>query len=125
MRHNLIVEKIRDSVPSGTVIPKPNSKAEFFVKSWGRRRGEQALVYAIPNHKDPERPHEKGITQTEFERAYVELQRAGALTRTWFNKNLPKCAEEGSCNYTTVGGIFELLGEAKYLGKGIYARCNK
>ena len=118
----MIVEKIRGSVSPGTVIPKPKAKADFVVKAWGRRRGEQALVYAIPNHRNPKKPHEKGITETEFERAYEELQRSGELTHAWFKKNLPKCAEEGSCNYTTVGGIFELLGEARYLSKGVYAR---
>jgi len=116
----MIVEKILQSVPPGTVIPKPEAKGDFVVKAWGRRRGERSLIYSIPNHRNPGRPYEKGITETEFERAYEELRSSGELTRTWFAKNLPGCAKEGSCNYTTLGGIFELPGEAMYSSRGVY-----
>lgn len=118
----MIVERIQQAVLSGAVIPKPEAKADFVVKAWGRRRSERALIYLIPNHGNPGRPHEKGITETEFELAYEELRSSGELTRTWFVKNLPGCAKEGSCNYTTLGGIFELLGEATYSSRGVYKR---
>ena len=65
----MIVERIRGTVLPGTLIPKPEATADFVIKAWGRRRGERALVYYIPNHKDPLKPHEKGITETEFTRA--------------------------------------------------------
>jgi hypothetical protein len=116
----MIAERILESVSLGTVIPKPEAKVNFVVKGWGRRRGERALVYSIPNHRNPENPYEKGITESEFERAYEELRSSGKLTRDWFNKNLTACAKEGSCNYTTIGGIFELLGEATYSTRGLY-----
>jgi hypothetical protein len=38
----------------GTVIPKPEAKDDFTVKGWGKRNGEAALIYFIPNHNDPE-----------------------------------------------------------------------
>ena len=118
----MIVEKIRRAIPPGTVIPKPKAKAEFVVKAWGRRRGEPALIYTIPNRKNPTKPSEKGVTESELERAYEQLQRSEQLTHAWFKKNFPKCMKEGPCNFTTIGGIFELLGEARYSTRGVYTR---
>lgn len=118
----MIVERIKASIGSGTVIPKPVATADFIVKTWGKRRGEPALIYRIPNHSNPRKPHEKGVTASEFERAYAELQKSGEFTRSWFDKHLSECAAEGACNFTTIGGIFELLGEAAYSSRGVYER---
>jgi len=109
-----VLPEIRSRIASGAVIPKPAATADFTVKGWGRRRGEPALVYLIPNHSDPGRPYEKGITETEFERCFQQLIRSGGITRAWFNTNLPACAKEGPCNFTTMGGIFVLLGLARH-----------
>ena len=119
----MIVDQIRLKLLSGVVIPKPAATADFIVKGWGRRRGDVALVYLIPNHTDPEKPHEKGITEEEFEVAYTQLTKAGELTRSWFNASLPACAKEGACNFTTVGGVFQLLGVAEYSRLGVYLHC--
>lgn len=116
----MIEERIRKLILPGTVLPKPEAKADFVVKSWGTRRGEAALVYCIPNHGNPRRPHQKGVSVSEFESAFAELHRSGEFTRAWFTKHLANCAKEGSCNYTTIGGVFELLGEAKYSKRGVY-----
>lgn len=116
----MIVEKIRASTRPGTVIPKPEAKADFRVKGWGERRGEPALIYSIPNHQNPNAPHHKGETQSEFEKAYQVLQRTGEFSRSWFNQYLPARAKEGGCNFTTIGGIFQLLGLAEYSERGTY-----
>lgn len=91
------------------------------------RRGEPALIYTIPNNRNPQKPYEKGITATEFERAREELVRSGQLTRPWFLERLPRCIDEGECNFTTLGGLLVLLGEAVYEGAGVYLRvpCKK
>lgn len=116
-------QKIK-SLPAGTVIPKPESENNFTVKGVGMRRGEAALVYRIPTNNPIKYPrgHEKGVTFTEFYEAYTVLQETSSLTREWFDKNLPECAKEGGCNFTTIGGIFELLGIASYSGHGTYTR---
>jgi hypothetical protein len=116
----MIVERIKESILFGAVIPKPEAKADFVVKGWGNRRAEPALIYLIPNHGDASKPHQKGITESEFEMAFSELVSSGTLTRRWFNQYLSNCAKEGACNFTTIGGIFELLGEAAYSGRGVY-----
>lgn len=108
-----VIARIRTIAP-GAVIPKPAATADFTVKGWGRRRGEEALVYFIPNHGTPTRPHQKGVTVSELRRCAEQLHRTGAMTRAWFNTALPACAKEGACNFTTIGGLFELLGIARY-----------
>lgn len=115
----MLIENIR-ALREGTIIPKPKAKSEFKIKAWGTRRGEPALVYLIPNHTNPQSPYEKGVTVSEFERAYFEFVINGYLTRKWFNLTLAECAKEGPCNYTTIGGIFELLGMVRYGGHGRY-----
>ena len=116
----MILERVKSEISSGATIPKPNAKGEFLVKGWGRRRGQSALIYTIPNHKKPSRPYQKGICASEFEAAYRELKSSGEFSRQWFNSNLSACAKEGGCNFTTIGGVFELLGEARYAGNGVY-----
>ena len=79
-------------------------------------------MYRIPNLRDPKHPQEKGVTDSEFALTYDQFNDTGTLTREWFNRNLPGCAQEGSCNFTTIGGVFELLGEASWAECGVYRR---
>ena len=118
----MIAELIRLNLKPGIVIPKPEAKGDFTFKGWGKRRNQPALIYTIPNHADAARPYEKGVTEREFEAAYNQLMRSDFLTREWFNNALPACAKEGGCNFTTIGGLFELLGLAEYSSRGRYAR---
>jgi hypothetical protein len=104
---------------SGREIPKPEAKESFLIKGMGVRRGEDALIYTIPSHTG-RRPYEKGITLSEFSSAFSELNSSGELTRSWFNKNLQQCAKEGGCNFTSIGGVFEMLGLAIYAERGRY-----
>ncbi len=115
----MIVERIRREVHQGAVVPKPASTRDYVVKGWGRRRGEDALIYRIPNRRNPGRSYEKGITESEFEEAYRHLRKDGAISRKWFDRKLQACAKEGGCNFTTLGGIFELLGITIYT-RGMY-----
>ncbi len=110
----MIVERIRREVRPGAVVPKPETARDYIVKGWGRRRGEDALIYLIPNLTDPKNPYEKGITISEWEQAHRQLQENGEISRQWFNRNMPACAKEGGCNFTTIGGVFELLGIVTY-----------
>jgi hypothetical protein len=115
-----IIDKIKQTIKLNTVIPKPIAKSDFVVKGWGKRRGEEALIYWIPNHKNAQKPYEKGITVSEWQQAYERISKGESFTRQWFNQNMSNCAKEGGCNFTTIGGIFELLGLAEYHELGIY-----
>ena len=118
-----LTQKIK-SLPAGTVIPKPESKKAYTIKGLGESRGEDALVYKIPKN-DPEKhskESEKRITFTAFYKAYMVLQETSQFTREWFNESLPDFAKDGGCNFTTIGGIFKLLGIAAYSKSGTYTR---
>ena len=101
-----IERELREKITPGTLIPKPKAKGGFIVKGWGIRRGENALIYLIPNWTEPTKTHQKGITTSEWKQAIERLT----------------CAKEGSCNFTTIGGIFELLGYAYYAPPGVYRK---
>lgn len=116
-----ILPKLQRLSP-GTVIPKPEAKDEFTVKGWGKRNGETALIYFIPNHSDPLKPHEKGITAGEWEEAYRQLLNTGGFTKKWFDSHMPRCSKEGSCNFTTIGGIFSMFELAVYETRGEYRK---
>jgi hypothetical protein len=86
----------------------------------GKRRGERALIYTIPNHRTPMEPYEKGVTVSEWKEAFEHLMEAGDFTRSWFVQAMPACNKEGGCNFTTTGGIFELLGYAAYKSRSAW-----
>ncbi len=111
---NGIIHEVKRTLLPGTNIPKPSSKGTYKVKGWGTRRGEEALIYMVPNLNDPSAPYEKGVTISELRLAYEQLQQKGEFSRKWFDSNLKGCAAEGGCNFTTMGGIFEVLGKARY-----------
>lgn len=120
----MVLDEILRVTPKGTIIPKPRSRGTYVVKGLGRRRGEKALIYTIPNRNNPHKPHEKGVTVSELQQSYAQLIGSGAFTRQWFQKTLPECNAEGSCNFTTIGGLFVLLGKAAYEGPGTYRRLD-
>lgn len=115
-----IIKLITSKFQPNTKIPKPFSQSDYFIKGWGFRRGERALIYKIPNHKNPLKPHEKGITVNEFEIAYKRIRSGKDLEKKWFKTNLTGCDKEGSCNFTTLGGIFQELGLVTYDQLGVY-----
>jgi hypothetical protein len=114
-----IIAQIERTVAPGTVIPKPQARNDFLVKGWGMRRGQRALIYTIPNHKISTKPYEKGVNVSEWAQAFDRLVTAGEFSRSWFKQSMPACAKEGDCNFTTIGGVFELLGHATY-DRGAY-----
>lgn len=42
-----IVQEVK-RLSTGNIIPKPDAKADFVVKGWGIRRGEEALILSNP-----------------------------------------------------------------------------
>jgi len=115
----MIVEQIRAKAKPGVVIPKPEAKSDFIIKGWGRRRGEEALIYYVPNHENRDRPNQKGVNISEWEKAYSRVMSGEDFSRQWFGKNMTACFDEGDCNFTTIGGIFQLLDLVDY-ERGVY-----
>jgi len=118
-----VLADIERLIRPGTAIPKPESEGNSVVKRlWGTRRGQPALVYSMPNHKNPAAPHEKGVNKPEWVQAAKHLAVAGNFTRSWFNEAMRECKDEGDCNFTTIGGVFELLGYAVYERPAVYRK---
>lgn len=115
----MIIEKIKQ-LKIGTRIPKPNSQEPYIILGWGKSRGERALRYSIPKKQTSKKQNIKRIRASDFEKAYKSLKSGGQFTRNWFEINMPDCAKDGGCNFTTIGGIFELIGVAYYDSPGIY-----
>ncbi len=111
----MIFQQVKSIAKSGTLLPGTN----YTVKGLGKRRGETALVYRIPNNTGSGTHYEKGVTESEFEQAYGKLVGTGAFTRKWFNANLSACAKDGPCNFIAIGKTFVLLGIADS-GRGKY-----
>jgi hypothetical protein len=113
------------NLPSGTIIPKPSGTSEFRVKGIGMRSREDALVYRVPNRQNPSQPHEKGITMSEFQAAYIKIASDGVFTKVRFDQNLMRCSREGSCNFTTIGGLLCEFGVAAYDARGTYRKDSR
>lgn len=118
-----IIGKIEDWALAGAEIPKPETDSVYRVKGWGRRRGERALIYFIPNRANRGQPHEKGVTESEWKQAYDRLASEGELRHSWFRRSMVRCHREGACNFTTIGGVFVALGIAVRHGRGIYGKA--
>ena len=116
----MVIERIKAKCPPGTVIPKPQSADKYVIKGWGKSRGEDAIVYQLPMKPYSKKASTKRIPVSAFMRTFDKLTNNGEISRTWFRKEFPDLDKDGSCNFTTIGGIFILLGEAVYMGEGFY-----
>jgi hypothetical protein len=113
MNDTKIFQHIRTEVSPGTRLPGTN----YVVKGFGKRRGEDALVYTIPNTRNPRARSEKGVAQSEWRRAQRQLMDTGELSRAWFSETMRSATAE-PCNFTVIGKVFVLLGLADYKERG-------
>ena len=118
-----IIDRLGAEIAPGTPIPKPETDETYRVKGWGVRRGERALIYLVPNRNDASKPYPKGVTVPEWELACERLATTGELRSSWFTSTFPEASRRSPCNFTTIGGVFELLGLAVRDGRGAYRRA--
>lgn len=102
-----IFSRIKEEIAPETVIHN-----EWKMKRHGIRRGKDALIYTMPGGR------EKGIKESEWNKAYNELMTTGCFRRSWFKKNMESCNREGGCNFNAIGGVFSIMGIARSGGKG-------
>jgi len=109
----LLIQQIKNLTPPGTILEKPDSSS--MVLSWGvNRKGEECMTYLFGGR------YRKTVTTSEILDSYSELVANDRFTRAWFTANLSS-AKSAPCNYTTIGALFKLLGEAEYQ-RGTYQR---
>jgi hypothetical protein len=119
----MIIENIKTNVPPGTIIPKPRSREVYLVIGWKTNKsGEEVLEYSIPARSDTMKRSTKRIPSSVFREAYEVLCDKGEITKDWLASTFPKVDACGGCNFTTLGGIFQLLGLAEWEKPGVYRR---
>lgn len=60
------------------------------------------------------------VTYDVLEQCYIQLQ-----SRKWFNDTFPSIARTSSCNFTTIGGLFQHFNLAMYERHTYKRVCNK
>jgi len=103
----MIINQIKNNIKEGDVIHKSKTNKKFIVRGWGKSRGENALFYLIPNSKNSNKPYPKGITESDFEKAYQQIIKNGIFSRKWFNQNMMESKKVSPCNFIIIGSIFE------------------
>ncbi|MDE0693465.1 MAG: hypothetical protein OXI55_14645 [Gammaproteobacteria bacterium] len=76
----------------------------------------------MPNHTGGTR-HRKTVTESEWAEAYQRLVEEGEFTRAWFREAMVDCNANGPRNFTTIGGVFKLIGIAEYAFPGTYTKA--
>jgi len=121
----MIIELIKSKVPPGTIIPKPQSKKVYPVTGWKHnRQGKEVLEYSIPTKSGTGKQQKKTIFSEVFEAAYEALCSKRDITKDWLANTFPKVNAAGGCNFTTLGGIFEILNLVERAGRGVYRRLS-
>ena len=116
-----LLRDVERLVQDQKVVPKPQSPETYRLVSIGESRGARALVYELPKRPGSKSVSTKRIPLSAIEECASRLLETGSLTRTWFVEHYPKLEKDGTCNFTTVGGVLQLLGLARYSGPGEYA----
>jgi hypothetical protein len=90
--------------PPGARLPG----TAYVVKRCGKRHHEEAIVYYIPNSKQPTKPDEKGFSSSELCHAYSQLLSTKEFTRVWFNSEIERGKFSGGapCNFLAIGAVF-------------------
>lgn len=111
-----IIELVKERIVPGTTIPRPKSK-DLIVKKWTDSNGG-GITYSTLSYR-------KTVTIYELVAAYEQLMSIeGQITRQWFEKSVTH-SKSRPCNFTALGGIFVVLGLAKYVKPGIYRIVDK
>lgn len=118
----MILERIRNTVKPGTEIARPHSTKTFTVVRWSKVHGEPAMVYRSPMKPGTRMFLEKRIAASMFTRCFEELARSGEITKPWFEQSFPDLKTGQNSHFTALGGVLELLGEARYVRPGVYKR---
>jgi hypothetical protein len=102
-----VLADIKRSIRRDTVIPKPEAQSGDYIveELWGESRGEDALVYSIPSRTPGARRNRKRVRKSEWVQAAKHLTAAGDFRHSWFKQFMPECYNDGTCNFTAIGGF--------------------
>jgi hypothetical protein len=108
------------SLKIGTAIPKVEEGKSAKLIEFTKSNGDESFKYSIG-----ENGNGKCVLKSEIEESFTILQTSGKFTREWHKEHFPQLESGRPCNFTTIGGIFELLGYAKYASRSEYDKTDK
>ena len=117
-----IIDRLEAEIVAGRLIPKPETDGEYGVKGWGNeaRRTGSGLLHSELQGQVEAPPEGRDSIGVEARIRATGVDRE--LRHSWFKAALPACYGEGSCNFTTIGGVFVMLGVAVRDGRGAYRK---
>lgn len=111
-------DRVVELYKNNTVIPKPYTNTRILKIAVAKIHGEKkdSFYYSIGSS------NKKAVPFDTLYAAYRRLTETGILLRAWYNETFPAEAEDYPCNFTTIGGVFVVLGFAEHMGNGVYRR---
>ena len=93
-------------IPTGTTIHITRVKGKYrFIGIRPHRKKNKAIIYSIPNRKNPRTPNFKGFQSKEADEAWAQLIKRKKISRKWFERYLPELVSEGPCYWSAFYGI--------------------
>jgi hypothetical protein len=115
-----LIERIATIVPAGSIILHESDGSVYRAVGWkgGRAGGPAAFLYTVDS---PEGSFTQDITVQDLLMAYEELVWTGVLTRRRLGERFA-AVDAQERNFTVIGALFQLLGEAVWGGPCVYWR---
>ena len=93
-------------IPYGKVILiSRESNDYFFVGIRDRRKGNECVVYTVPNNKSPKNPNIKAIQRAEFDLLWAFLLKNNELRNRDLEVLTPGLKKEGDCCFSVFYGM--------------------
>ncbi len=102
MENKDIISLISNEIHIGTQIKKPSSVSS--VLKIEPNKENAFLKYSIGKMGSS-----KTVSQEEFIEAFKKIKEDGYINRMWYVEKFPYQHKNKPCNFTTIGGVFEIL----------------
>ena len=116
MTNTEMKEKIINFYDSHELFTKPKGET-FYISNIGTTKIGNDVKEAFQYSEQG-----KFVPFDTIYKCYDKILQDNKLTREWFETTFPIENSGRSCNYTTIGSIFEKLKIVKYQGNGLYTK---
>lgn len=77
------------------------------LRKW--RKGNETLLYSIPNNNNPEHPYIKGFQRNELDSLWSFLIKNKSISQKNFEQLFPDLTKEGMCCFAAFYGIVDYI----------------
>lgn len=95
--------ELKQAIVPGLIFQKPNVQSSII------KIDKEGFHYSIGQNGNS-----KKVTYAVLEKCYDRLESTHEFSRAWFNATFPSIAKTSSCNFTTIGGLFQQFNLATY-----------